>query len=57
MSTAEINICGTIQFPTDLYLFFEFVFLTRNSVTTSETPVPPNSCVETVTYLQLEYAD
>jgi hypothetical protein len=51
------NFAPPIQFPTDLFLFFEFVSLTRNSVTTSETPVPPNSCAETVTYLQLEYAD
>jgi hypothetical protein len=35
----------------------EFISLAKNSVTTSETPVPPNSCAETVTYLQRAYAD
>jgi len=51
------NLRHPIYFPTDLFLFFEFVSLTRNSETASETPVPPNYCAETVTYLQLEYAD
>jgi len=36
---------------------FEFVSLAKNSVKSSETPVPPNYYAETVTYLQLEYAD
>ena len=57
MSTAEINICATNSIADRPFLFFEFVSLATNSVKTSETPVPPNYCAETVTYLQLEYAD
>jgi len=29
----------------------------RNYLETSETPVPPNSCIETITYLQRASAD
>ena len=57
MSTAKNKICATNSILNRLFSFFEFVSLTRNSVTTSETPVPPNSCVETLTYLPREYAD
>ena len=53
----NINICATNSTPDRPVLFFEFVSLATNSVTTSETPVPPNSCIETVTYLHRASAD
>jgi hypothetical protein len=57
VSNAKNEICATNSIPNQPVLFFKSVSLTRNSVTTSETPVPPNSCVETLTYLPREYAD
>ena len=57
LSTAEINICAINSILDRPVLFVEFASLATNSVKTSETPVPPNSCIETATYLQRASAD
>jgi hypothetical protein len=57
VSTAEINVLCYQFNSQQAVLFFEFVSLATNSVKTSETPVPPNSCIETVTCLQRASAD
>jgi hypothetical protein len=48
---------ATLQFPIGPFSFFESISVATNSVKTAETPVPPNSRIETVTSLQREYAD
>ena len=54
---ARFKICATNSIPARPILSFEFISLTTNSVRTSETPVPPNSCAETAAYLRRAYAD